>query len=400
MKRYFYQARTEKAEKVKGIVESVDKKQAVSVLRQRGLIVVSLKAMNASFFYRLRVLLSRVTFNEVVSFTRQFSTMMTSGLSLTESLVILRDQANPALSRVLNNILEDIQGGSSLYKAMSAHPRVFSKIYLALIKSGETAGVLDEVLQKLSDNLEKQRDFRSKVKGAMIYPIIITISMIGVGILMMIFVIPKMLDMYKEFTAQLPGATQLLINIMEFMSSYWLFVLAVGTAFGYGLVVWRKTPIGRKKLDKLILKTPIIGNLQQQVILTNVTRTLGMLVGAGVSIIDSLNIVAETANNFIYEDVLKKTAKGVEKGLPLAATLGRYEYFPPLVAQMIAVGEETGKLDDVLIRMSKQFEAESEMALKALTTVIEPLMMIVLGIGVGFLVIAIILPIYNLTAQF
>jgi type IV pilus assembly protein PilC len=252
----------------------------------------------------------------------------------------------------------------------------------------------------MADNLEKERDFRSKVKGAMIYPAIVVTGMIIVAIIMMTFVIPKMLTMYEEFDAELPAVTQLLINITHLFQNYWVIMLGLLGGGIYGLRLWHKTEKGRQQLDRLVLRTPIFGDLQKKVILTNVTRTLGMLVGAGVSIIEGLNIVSETANNVIFEDALKQSAKAVEKGLPLAGTINKYDFFPPIVPQMIGVGEETGKLDEVLGRLAKHFEAESDVAVKTLTTAIEPLMMILLGVGVGFMVIAIILPIYNLTAQF
>lgn len=400
MKKFLYQARNQEGKKIKGMVEAVGAKEAVLALRQRKLIVVELSEIGVNLIYRLRVLISRVSFVDVVKFTRQFATMINAGLPITQSLSILQDQASPAMSKVVAEVLQDVQAGTSLTKALEKHPRVFSPVYLALIRSGEAAGVMDDVLKKLADNLEKQQEFRSKVKGSMIYPAIILVGMVVVVIIMMVFVIPKMLDMYKEFGAELPASTQLLISLVETFQKYWYFMLAAIAGIVYGLRMWYKTDAGREKIDRFLLRIPIVGILQQKVILSDVTRTLGMLVGAGVSIIESLEIVSMTANNVIYEKALRKTAKSVEKGLPLGATIGRHRFFPPIVAQMIAVGEETGKLDEVLLRVSRYFENESEEALKALTTAIEPLMMIMLGVGVGFLVIAIILPIYNLTASF
>jgi len=400
MKKFVYKARNQQGRERKGIVEAVGEREAVMALRQRELIVVEMHELGANLWYKFLVLISRVSFSDVVNFTRQLSTMITAGLPITESLSLLQDQAAPAMSKVVSEILHDVQGGTSLRKALGKHPRVFSPIYLALIKSGEAAGVLDEVLEKLADNLERQQQFRSKVKGAMIYPAIILVGMVVVTIIMMVFVIPKMLDMYQEFGAELPVTTQILIDLVNFFQKFWYFLL-IGLAGGiYGLRLWYKTPTGREKIDRLLLKAPIIGVLQQKIILSDVTRTLGMLVGSGVSIIQSLEIVSRAANNVIYEAALRKTAKSVEKGLPLGATIGRHKFFPPIMAQMIAVGEETGKLDEVLARVSIYFERESEEALKALTAFIEPIMMIILGIGVGFLMIAIIMPIYNLTASF
>lgn len=400
MKKYTYEARDQEGKKVKGLVEASGERQAVAALRQRKLIVVDLKETRANLWYKFQLLISRITFGDVVNFTRQLSTMTTAGLPITQSLSILQEQTSPGMSKVVTEILNDVQGGSSLTKALERHPRVFSPVYLALIRSGEAAGVLDDVLKKLAENIEKQQQFRTKVKGALIYPAIIVTGMAIVTIIMMVFVIPKMLDMYKEFGAELPTPTRILISVVEFFQAVWYIFLAILGGAVYSVRLWYKTAKGREKIDRFFLSMPLFGALQQKIILSDITRTLGMLVGAGVSIIESLEIVSGTANNVIYEQSLKKTAKSVEKGLPLGATIGRYDFFPPLLSQMIAVGEETGKLDEVLGRVAQHFEYESEEALKVLTAAIEPLMMVVLGVGVGFLVIAVILPIYNLTAQF
>jgi type IV pilus assembly protein PilC len=283
---------------------------------------------------------------------------------------------------------------------LEKHPRVFTEVFVSLIRAGEAAGVLDKVLARLSDNLEKQKEFSSKVKGAMIYPAIIVVGMGIVGTIMMIFVIPKLLGLYKEFNAELPLPTKILMTISGLATQFWWIVL-IGLGAGFFFFQnFQKTPFGKKKIDEVKLRLPIVGGLQKMTILTEMTRTLGLLVSTGISIIDGLNIVSHAVGNSIYEEELQTAAKQVEKGLPLAGILAEYEEFPPVVTQMIAVGEETGKLDEVLTKLSVYFESESENLVKGLTTAIEPLIMIVLGLGVGFLVIAVILPIYNLTTAF
>jgi len=217
---------------------------------------------------------------------------------------------------------------------------------------------------------------------------------------MMIFVIPKLLSLYQEFQAKLPTPTRILISISNFMVKFWWMMLVGAMAGFYVLRGFGKTPLGRKKIDGLFLSLPIFGNLQKQIIMTEMTRTLGLLVAAGIPIVDAINIVSEGVGNSIIEQELKEAARQVEKGLPLASVLSVYEEFPPIVSQMISVGEETGKVDEVLTKLSHYFESESEQMVKGLTTAIEPLIMIVLGLGVGFLIIAVILPIYNLTTQF
>ena len=401
MKRFRYQARDRAGKFYKGVAEANDKHGAVRVLREKGLVPFSLDEEGKGLLSLLTIrLTSHVRSSDLTLFTRQLSTMITAGLQITDALSLLRMQVSPALAEVVSDLLTNIEGGSSLADAMSKHPDVFSKVYISLVRTGESAGLLDDVLARLSDNLEKQQDFNSKVKGAMIYPIIVICGMLIVAAIMMIFVIPKMTQLYKDFGAKLPTATQILINVSSFVAEFWwlfLAILVVALIFFRGL---SRTRDGKKKLDALSLKLPVMGGLSQMVMLTEFTRTVGLLVGAGVSIVDALNIVSGSMGNLVYEDALKSSASQVEKGFPLAYALAETERFPPIVTQMVAVGEETGKVGEVLTKLSKYFENESDHLVKNLTTAIEPLIIIVLGLGVGFLVVAIIMPIYSLTAQF
>lgn len=401
MKKFEYKAKTKEGKTVKGIVEVKTEAEAVRLLRAKKLLTLSLRSKEEkSDLLSFLSILKGVSQNDITEFTRQLATMINAGLTLTDALTILRNQSKPAVSQLLSDVIRDVEGGSSLYAALSKHPGSFSKIYLSLIKSGEVAGSLDKVLLRLSDTLEKQQEFRSKVKGALIYPAIVVIGMIIVGFIMMVYVIPKLTEMYEEFGTTLPLPTQILISVSHFTTHYWFVVIALFVGLIYLLRLWKNTPLGREQIDGFLLKMPVMGPLTRNVILTDITRTLSMLVGAGVSIIESLNTIAEGVNNAIFEKSLKYAAKQVEKGLPLASVLERFEEYPPIVSQMTAVGEETGKLDEVLGRVSKYFELQSEVAIKGLTSAIEPIIMVLLGLGVGFLVMAIIVPIYNLTAQF
>lgn len=400
MKKFHYKARTQQGKLLKGIVEAVDKKAAVRALQGQKLVVVGLGKAGESVAQKLAAFFAHPSSKELTRLTRQLATMINAGLSLIDGLKILEEQSSPAMSKVLAEVLKDVQGGSSLYQAMSRHKKVFSQTYLVLVKTGEMAGVLDEVLKRMAGNLEKQEVFKAKVKGAMIYPVIVIGGMILVAAIMMIFVIPKLMEMYEEFGAQLPGPTRALMAISSFTVRFWIFGFIGLVGLGYAAFMWKKTPTGREQFDKFFLKIPIIGVLLQKVILAEITRTLSLLTHAGVSIIDSLNIVAEGANNALFEKAFKKAAKDVEKGLPLGESIAGYEFIPPVVTHMVSVGEQTGRIDEILGRVSLYFQQEAELAIKALTTAIEPLMIVILGIGVGFLVIAIIIPIYNLTAQF
>ena len=402
MEKYNYVATSSKEnKKVTGVIEAVTQIQAQSILRGKGYFIISLnKIETMPAFMRWFQSFNRVKADDVVHFTRQLSTMVNAGLPLTTALSILKYQTNLSMAKVVDDVLRDVEGGGSFYKALSKFDRIFSPVYLSLIRSGEAAGVMEKVLKRLSDNLEKQAEFRGKTKNALIYPAIISIAMITVAVVMMVFVVPKLTSLYTEFGAELPTPTRIVIGVCNFLVKGWYLFLFLTVVGVYAIITWKKTPSGRAFFDRNMLKLPIMGKLKTKVILTEITRTLGLLVESGISIIEALNIVAGTADNVVFSDSIKKAAKEVEKGVPLAAAIGSHEEFPPIVPQMIAVGEETGKVDEVLMNVSGYFETEAEQAVKGLTTAIEPLMMIILGVGVAFLVIAIVLPIYNLTSQF
>lgn len=401
MKRYSYKAKDKTGQIVKGEVEASSEQSAAKLLQQKGLVVIELKPARGGIMAMISSLKDRISNEDVANFTRQLSTMVNAGLPIIDALAILRQQSEGPMKKVISQILADVEGGESLSTALSRHPKVFSPTFIALIKSGEVGGVVDEVLARLADNLEKQQEFQGKVKGALIYPAIIIIGMGIVGLIMMIFVIPRLTTLYDEFDAELPTPTKILIGLSNFIVRFWPFVLLLVIGAIYGFSQYRKTKKGREKTDQLIFKLPIIGDLQRQVMLTEVTRTLSLMVGSGVSILESLTITAGVVGNVIIADALRDVANQVEKGFPIAYAFAKHpEAFPFILSQMVAVGEETGKMDEVLAKISHVFEVEADQKVKALTSAVEPLVMVLLGLGVGFLVIAIILPIYNLTSQF
>ena len=401
MRRYFFKAKDKNGALVTGEVEGSSLEVAAKLVKEKGLFVVSIKPVRESLFSLVTKFRERITTQDIATFTRQLSTMVNAGLPITEALLILRSQAKGSMQKVVAQILADVEGGQSLSSALTKHPQIFSPTYIALAKAGEMGGVMDEVLLRLADNLEKQEEFRGKVVGALIYPAIIVVGMIAVGLILMIFVIPRLTSLYADFNATLPLPTRILMGISSTLFKFWPILLALigGGIWGFGL--YRKTPAGRRKVDEMIFKVPIIGDLQRQIVLTELTRTLSLMVGAGVPILDGLNITAGVVNNSVVSDALRDAAKQVEKGFPVAFSFAKHpDAFPFLLSQMVAVGEETGKMDEVLKKVSHIFEVESDQKVKALTAAVEPVVMVILGLGVGFLVIAIILPIYNLTNQF
>ncbi len=401
MERFVYKAKTKEGQVREGKVEARDMTSAVGVLRERGMVVVSIHPLSEmSGIMQAFSLFQRVSFDDLVTFTRQFATMVGSGLSLTEGLNILELQSKPAMAKVVGEILRDIQGGATIGDALDKHREVFSGVYVSLIRAGEASGALDEVLARLANTMEKQKDFRGKIKGALIYPVIVIVGMVLVSVVMMVFVIPKLADMYADFGADLPLSTRMLIGLSDFTRNFWFVILVGSVVATLGFMYWKRTPKGELAFDKAMLKMPVFGKLQMEVVLAEMARTLSLLIGSGIALLEALEIVGGVVDNMVYRNAIRASIKSVKKGIPLSVTMARQEVFPPLLPNMTAVGEETGKMDEVLEKVANYFEIESEHTVKNLTTALEPLIMIVLGVGVGFLVISIIMPIYNLTNQF
>lgn len=401
MKRFNYKAKDKNGRLVTGEVEAADTKTAARLIHDKGFYVISIKAKVDSPLDLVRRFRERITSKDITTFTRQLSTMINAGLPITESLLILRSQSKGSMQKIVAQILADVEAGESFSASLAKHPKLFSPTYIALVKSGEVGGVMDAVLLRLAENLEKQDEFASKVKGALIYPVIIVIGMVIVAFVMMVFVIPRLTSLYTDFNATLPAPTRVLIAISGFFSRFWFIVLALAGGAYYVFKLYKDTKAGRRAIDEFMFKIPVYGELSRQIMLTELTRTLSLMVGSGVPILEALNITSGVVDNTVISSALKDAAKQVEKGFPIAYSFAKHpEAFPFILSQMIAVGEETGKMDEVLTKVSHIFEVESSEQVKGLTAAIEPLIMIFLGVGVGFLVIAIILPIYNLTSQF
>ncbi len=303
------------------------------------------------------------------------------------------------MQNIIAQVLADVEEGEPLSKAMGKH-KAFSKTYIALVKSGEVGGVLDEVLGRLADNLEKQQEFKGKVKGALIYPVMIVVGMILVAFIMLVFVIPRLVTLYDQFEAELPLPTKIVMAMSSATIQFWPFMLAGVVVIGYGFKVYKGTKEGGRRIDSLMLKLPLVGELQRQITLTDLTRTLSLMVGSGVSILEGLAIASTVVSNRVIAEALEDSVKLVEKGFPVAFAFSKHpEAFPFILSQMISVGEETGKMDEVLEKVSHVFEVESDQKVTSLTSAIEPIILLFLGVGVAFLVISIIMPIYNLTTQ-
>lgn len=399
-----YIARDANGKKISGEVDAIDVGSLVKILQQENLIPIEVNKQgneNTTSVLKLLPFGKGVSFVELVGFTRQLSTMVSAGLPLTDALLILQKQTkSPTFAKVLSKVVTDVEGGLSLSQAMSAHPDVFNTIYVKLIESGETGGVLDKVLSKLALSMEKEREFKSKTKGAFVYPGIVVTVMIVVMSLMMIFVIPKLTSLYSEIGTQLPLITRVMIGISDFMVHFWWALIVMIIILVVALKAFAKTPKGSDLISRFILKVPVYGKLKKALVLAEFTRTLGLLIGTGIPIITALKVVRDILNSSVYRDGIDVAIGRVERGSPLYQPIAANTNFPPIIAQMIRVGEETGKMDEVLTRLSVYFEEDSENLVRNLTTAMEPIILVVLGAGVGVLVLSIIMPIYNLTAQF
>ncbi len=396
-----YKARSLQGQIVTGLVDAPSVSVAARLLHDKQLFVVSVAESKGQLnFASIEQRFKRVSFNDIVNFTRQMSTMVVAGLSIPDALTILRTQStNQVFADVLVDIEHQIVSGGNLGDALSKYPRYFPGTYIALVRAGESSGTLDQVLTRLAETLEAERDFRGKVTGALIYPVIILIGMVGVIFVMMTVVVPKLTDLYRDMNIKLPWTTQFLIALSGFFVKFWWLII-LGTIAGViGFGRWRKTALGERAIDALILKLPLFGELQKKIILVEFTRTLSMLIASGIHILEGLSILKNSLGNVLFRDAIGEISKKVEKGFPLGETFSQYPVFPAIVSQMMKVGEETGKLDDTLMKLSHYFQTESENLVKGLTAAIEPIIMVILGLGVGFIVISVITPIYSLTSQ-
>ena len=381
-------------------IEAISQDDVVSYLRQKDYFVVDVRRDRAGSLIGLEGIVNRVTFNDIVDFTRQLAIMLNAGLTIVEALEILRKQiVKESLHKIIVDIETQIKAGNSMSFVLRQYPQHFSNLYIALVKSGEASGKLSEILLRLSENLEKQREFRGKLRGALIYPVFILSAMIAVMFIMITFVIPKLLELYKNFQVELPFSTKILIAVSTFSATFWPLILIIVVAVIVGFRQFLQTKQGKTVKDSLVLQLPIVKGVIRMAALVDSTRTLAILVGSGVSILESLSIIIDTTENVVYKESFARVYKKVEKGQSLGGAFGDDILFPPILTQMTIVGENTGHLDDTLTRLSKYFEFESELAIKTMTTLIEPTILVILGLSVGGLVFSIITPIYTLTTS-
>ena len=396
---YVWVAETKRGRKLKGEIDAGNETIALNQLKKRNFKVRKLKLKPKDLLGNISFLKPKVTNKDIVIFTRQFSTMIDAGLPLVQGLTILAEQSeNPTFKTILKQITKDVEGGSTLAEAMKKHPRVFDALFVNLVAAGEVGGILDTILRRLATFIEKAEKLKSQVKGALTYPaVVVGIAIIVISVIL-VFVIPVFEDMFKSFGSALPVPTQLVVDMSRFLKGniHWV-ILALG-ALVYGLKRYRRTTSGKKQIDILLLKLPVFGDLLKKSAVARFTRTLGTMIGSGVPILDALDIVARTAGNVVIEEIIYEVRSSIAEGQTIAEPLSENDVFPGMVIQMISVGEATGALDSMLEKIADFYDDEVDAAVAALTSMLEPLLMLFLGGAIGGLVIAMYLPIFGMAA--
>jgi type IV pilus assembly protein PilC len=404
MAQFTYTGQDSEGKKVTRTVDAADRFAVYAIARNEGNTVATVEEKskfglsNLLNVEKINSALSRVKEDELVMITRNLGSMLTAGLTVPRALsVIERQSSNPKLKTVIKRVTEKISKGDQFYESLKEFPKVFSDLYVAMIKSGEESGNLADSLKTLAIQMEKSSTLRKKIKGAMIYPSIVLIVMVIIGILMMIFVMPQITDVFKGMDKELPATTTFLINTSDFLVEYTFVAIGGLIAFVVGFIYLLKTRWGRIATSWIIPRLPVIGNLAKEANSASTARTLSSLLNSGVDVISAINITEEVIQNVFYKEILRDAAARVEKGTPLSEVfIERKDYYPILVGEMILVGEETGQISGMLGELAIFYEKEVERKTKDLSTIIEPLLMVVIGTGVGFFALALIAPIYSI----
>lgn len=393
MPEFKYTVRTKAGKEIEGELESDDIETAKGLLARQGFAVQKIKKKPKE----LTLFAEKVTEKNIVVFTRQFSVMISAGLPLVQCLTLLSSQSeNKTFGKTIKEIRTSVESGDTFSDALRKHPKTFEALYANMIEAGEVGGILDTILVRLANYMEKAMKLKAKVKSALVYPISILFVAIVVVAFLMIFVIPTFAGMFDELGGELPGPTKLVMTVSELFQHYTLYMIAGLCAFGYLFKRFYKTEKGQLIVDTYALKIPVFGPLIRKVAVAKFTRTLGTLISSGVPIIQGLDITARTAGQKVVENTIINTIESIKEGQNISDQLNRDKVFPPMVVQMIAVGEETGALDTMLEKVADFYDDEVDVAVEALTSLLEPMLMVFLGVVIGFIVIAMYLPIFKM----
>ncbi len=390
-----YQARNTEGEIVKGNIEANEEASAITSLRGKGLYVSKIKRKTdkavSKFFEK------KTNLKDKIIFTQQLGIMIKSGLSVVDALKALKDEtSNEKFSGQITDVVSDVKGGLSLSKAMEKYPDSFDDVYVNSVRAGEKSGKVDMVLIRLAQQLEKDYSLTSKVKGAMIYPAVILTALVAVMILVLIFIIPQLKEVFDEVGVPLPLLTRIVLGLSAFLQSYFIYIIIVGVGIGIALRYYGKTDKGRHLFDQLKLKIPVMGGLYKKTYMAKFTRTFASLSSSGLPLLDIFKSSRDVVTNVIYQDEIDKMTKKVENGESISKVLKDCPLFPSMIGQLATVGEKSGNIDEVFDSMANFFDKEVENITNNLSTLLEPLLMVVMGVGIGVLIVSVLQPIYGL----
>ncbi len=398
MATYSYAAIDAQGLEASGEISAPDPNAAREQLRVRGLLANLLEERPASGEDSVRTVFKKIKPKSLQIFSRQFATMIEAGLNVVSALVILEEQTDDKyLAEVIRELRGDVEGGLLLSQALGRHPKVFSRLYVSMVEAGEAAGILDQVLDRVAFQIEKDTQIKRRVKGAMIYPTMVLVFATLVLIGMLMFLVPIFVKIFSQLGGELPTLTQWVVNASDLMRDRWFIIIPGMIGVVVGFRRWKKTESGRKLWDRFKLKVPMkIGQVVLKVTMARFSRTLSTLVAAGVDIIKALEITGQTAGNWVIEEALDEVRVRVHEGVPIAQPLIENDVFPPMVAQMVKIGEETGELEKMLGKIADFYEDEVDASIASLTAIIEPLMMILVGLMVGVIIIAMYMPMFKM----
>ena len=403
MPTFTYKARGASGDVESGQIEAQDQRSATEKLREKKLIILEIDEAKTGgigeFLAGLNPLKPKAKASDLVIFSRQLSTLVSAGVPIVQGLTILVEQIeNPFFKDVVDMVREDIESGLAIAEALEKHPKVFNELFVNMIKAGELGGILDIILQRMADYLESAAKLKSKVKGAMIYPAVISCIAVTVTLFLLIFVIPTFATIFQDFGQDLPLPTQALISLSEILKKYFLHMAGVLVVGIVSVLQYYKTDNGSRKIDAILLKLPLFGILLKKVAIAKFTGTFGTLVKSGVPILEALDTVAHTSGNRVIEAAVMSARDSIREGEKISDPLERSQVFPPMVMQMISIGEETGNLDIMLNKIADFYDSEVDSAIEGLTSMIEPLIMVVMGLVIGVIVLAIFMPIFDMGA--
>jgi type IV pilus assembly protein PilC len=395
MPSFVYVAReTATGREVRSSVEAATEQAAIAALLNRNLLVVSIQERIGK---RGRTSGGRVALQDLVIFTRQLATMIDAGLAMVQSLQALAEQTtNKVMRDVIRDVCTRVEGGDSFSEALQKHPKTFNRLYVCMVAAGEKGGLLAEILARLATYLENAARLRKKVKSAMMYPTVVTVVAILITIFLLVKVVPVFGDIFSSFGAKLPGPTMFMVSLSEFVQRYVLLLLIGGGALVYGWIYFIKTKPGREFWDRQRIRLPVFGSIAHKICLARFTRTLASLIRSGVPILEVLQIVSQTVGNVVMEKAIRSAAGDIERGESISAAIGKHPVFPQMIVRMITAGEQTGKIDNMLERVSDFLDEEIETTLSGLTSLIEPILIVFLGVVVGGMVICMFLPIFKM----